>query len=206
MAELPSTGADDTIYLVPITPDIEGNNYAEYIYINGQWELLGKIGVQVDLTGYYTKEETNTLLSNKVGFTDYATSSKGGVIQVDNVYGIQVESGSLRGNPRTYAQYTSAGDKLIISKGTLENVITGKGLVSNTDYATSSTGGVLHANVNGFLVSSSSGNPSASEYTYSQYTSLPNYYFISKKTLDNVLTATIGDISSVIDLINGEVI
>ena len=67
---LPQTGADDTIYLVPITPDTTGNNYAEYIYINGAWELLGKIGVQVDLTGYYTKEETNTLLSGKQNTID----------------------------------------------------------------------------------------------------------------------------------------
>lgn len=63
---LPQTGQDDTIYLVPLEhPDIQGNNYAEYIWINNQWELLGKIGVQVDLTDYYTKTETNTLLATK---------------------------------------------------------------------------------------------------------------------------------------------
>lgn len=43
VAELPETGADDTIYLVPLeNPDVQGNNYAEYVYINGAWELLGK--------------------------------------------------------------------------------------------------------------------------------------------------------------------
>lgn len=63
---LPATGEEDTIYLVPLeTPDIQGNNYAEYIYINGAWELLGKVGVQVDLTDYYTKSETNNLLNGK---------------------------------------------------------------------------------------------------------------------------------------------
>lgn len=51
---LPSTGAGDTIYLVPITPDTSENNYEEYIYVNGSWELLGRIGVHVDLTGYET--------------------------------------------------------------------------------------------------------------------------------------------------------
>ena len=64
--ELPQTGSSDTIYLVPLEhPDIQGNNYAEYIWVNGQYELLGKIGVQVDLTDYYTKTETNTLLNGK---------------------------------------------------------------------------------------------------------------------------------------------
>lgn len=74
VAELPATGADDTIYLVPITPDVSGNNYAEYVYINGAWELLGRIGVQVDLTEYYTKTETNTLLGNKENISNKVTS------------------------------------------------------------------------------------------------------------------------------------
>ena len=48
--ELPATGEEDTIYLVPLeNPTEEGNNYAEYVYINGEWELLGKIGVEVKI-------------------------------------------------------------------------------------------------------------------------------------------------------------
>ena len=120
VAELPTTGADDTIYLVPITPDTTGNNYAEYVYINGAWELLGKIGVQVDLTDY-------------VKNTDYATDSKGGVIRTNNDYGIGMTSiGTLRAIAKTYVQYQALEDRLFISKGTLENVITGKGLTTKS--------------------------------------------------------------------------
>ena len=55
--ELPSVGADDTIYLVPLeTPDVQGNNYAEYIYVNGAWELLGKIGVSVEIDSITNQE------------------------------------------------------------------------------------------------------------------------------------------------------
>lgn len=76
VAELPSTGADDTIYLVPLeTPDTSGNNYAEYVYINGAWELLGKIGVQFDASDYYTKTETNTLLNGKANTSDIPTKT-----------------------------------------------------------------------------------------------------------------------------------
>jgi hypothetical protein len=65
VAELPTTEIkEDTIYLVPITPDTSGNNYAEYIYVNGQWELLGKIGVQVDLSGYATIDYVNGLVGD----------------------------------------------------------------------------------------------------------------------------------------------
>ena len=119
---LPTENIDDSaIYLVPLEqPTEEGNNYAEYVYINGQWELLGKIGVHVDLTDY-------------VKNTDYATQNKGGVIKVNTTYGLQVSgTGVLQANPRTYAQYTSGNDYTVIGKATLENVITGKGLIDNT--------------------------------------------------------------------------
>lgn len=56
--ELPFVGDEDTMYLVPLEePETEDNRYAEYIYVNNQWELLGKIGIQVDLSGYYTKNQ-----------------------------------------------------------------------------------------------------------------------------------------------------
>ena len=77
-------------------------------------------------------------LSNDLGFitnTDYGTASKGGVIKSANGLGINA-SGTVYADPKTYAYYTSATDGLFVGKGTLENVITGKGLVNTTDLAT----------------------------------------------------------------------
>lgn len=116
--ELPQTGADDTIYLVPITGETE-NNYEEYIYVNGGWEKLGGIQVQVDLTDY-------------VKNTDYASSSVGGVFKIGNSYGTTIYNGYLSGVGRTYANYSSDSNALIICKGTLENVITGKDLTTKS--------------------------------------------------------------------------
>ena len=126
VAELPATGADDTIYLVPITPDISGNNYAEYVYINGAWELLGKIGVQVDLTDY-------------VKNTDYATSSKGGVLKTSWERGTGMgNTGILLASNFSYSEYNNnANDYSFIGKGTLENVITGKNLETTNNKVTS---------------------------------------------------------------------
>ena len=119
VAELPATGADDTIYLVPITPDTTGNNYAEYVYINGAWELLGKIGVQVDLTDY-------------VKNTDYATAQKGGVVKA-NMAGFNISSSGIpSANVYNYTNYVNTGDGSFVGKGTLENVITGKGLTTKS--------------------------------------------------------------------------
>ena len=114
---LPVSDIDPTaIYLVPITPDTSGNNYAEYIYINNQWELLGKIGVQVDLTNYVTN-------------TDYATASKGGVIKTASAVSINA-NGYISCNERSYSSYTNDSNTIFVSKGTLENVITGKDLTT----------------------------------------------------------------------------
>lgn len=120
VAELPQTGADDTIYLVPITPDEGDNNYAEYIYVNGEWELLGRIGVHVDLTDY-------------VKNTNYANSSTGGVIKVQDTLGLGIGStGNLFATTKTYATYQTLSEGAIVGKGTLENVITGKQLINQT--------------------------------------------------------------------------
>jgi hypothetical protein len=75
--ELPITGQSHTIYIVESTNkryvyessqwiEISSDNkYIEYIYVNNQWEELGRISVDVDLSDYYTKQETNDLLDNK---------------------------------------------------------------------------------------------------------------------------------------------
>ena len=65
--ELPQEGTEGIIYLVSLeVPDTEENNYAEYIYVDNAWELLGKIGVQVDLSNYYTKQEVNNLIPDEL--------------------------------------------------------------------------------------------------------------------------------------------
>lgn len=119
---LPTEDIDESaIYLVPLeNPTEEGNNYAEYVYINNQWELLGKIGVQVDLTDY-------------VKNTDYATYLKGGVVKANDTYGFIVNNnGQPYANLYDYATYQNKSNYFFISKGTLENVITGKDLTTKS--------------------------------------------------------------------------
>ena len=162
--ELPSVGNEGTIYLVPYQEAETGNIYKEYIYVNNAWEELGSIPIEVDLSDYYTKEETNALiptalsdltddsthrlttdtekntwnnkldssaLTNYVQNTDYASASTGGVIKRSNYYGLTTDAnGVLLGLSNNYSTYTSGPSELIISKGTLENVITGKDLTT----------------------------------------------------------------------------
>lgn len=61
---LPQVGDTDTIYLLKKDTPGEQNLYDEYVYTETSgWEHIGD--TSVDLTDYYTKEETNEKLNNK---------------------------------------------------------------------------------------------------------------------------------------------
>ena len=78
--------------------------------------------------------------------------------------------------------------------------------VKNTDYATSSTGGVIKINSPQGTAIYSSGIMYAVTRTYANYQNDSNGLFIGKGTLENVLNARIGDINTALDTINGEVV
>lgn len=121
--DLPSTGqVVGDVYNV----ESDGSNYA---WNGTTWD---KLGGDIDLSAYYTSSQVDTLLTNKVGFTDYATNSVGGIAKTSDSYGTIVYSsdGILRATTRTYQQYTGGSDNTFVSKGTLENVITGKDLTT----------------------------------------------------------------------------
>ena len=53
-----------TIYMIRNSESSGTNIYDEYMYINSQWELIGTSAT--DFSNYYTKNETDNLLSGKV--------------------------------------------------------------------------------------------------------------------------------------------
>ena len=71
-------------------------------------------------------------LTDYVKNTDYATSSKGGTIKTGSLYLTQTDDGRLACMTETYSNYLNKRTDAFISKGTLENVITGKELVNKT--------------------------------------------------------------------------
>jgi len=76
---LPQTGDAQTIYMLPKADSAATDVYDEYIYTNNAWEKIGN--TQTDLSQYYTKSETDTLLNGK-----QTTLTAGTGIQiVDNV-------------------------------------------------------------------------------------------------------------------------
>lgn len=57
VTSLPTTGKDDVIYLVQGPKGKDNNNYLEYLWLNGKYELIGS--TQVDLSGYVQRDELN---------------------------------------------------------------------------------------------------------------------------------------------------
>ena len=78
--ELPSQDiSTHTIYLVPKTGETN-DVYDEYVYINGNWEMVGN--TQIDLSNYVQK-------------TDYATSFEAGIVKAytsGGAYGVYLDS------------------------------------------------------------------------------------------------------------------
>lgn len=108
---LPQTGSSTTIYLLRVRQ--QGNDlYQEYFWVNNAWELIGGI----DLTDYYTKTETDNLLSAKADTSDIPTKTS----QLDNNSDFPVDANYVH----TDNNYTTAEkDKLSsISSGAEVNV------------------------------------------------------------------------------------
>lgn len=68
--------SETTIYLVPASDPEQGNYYEEYIYVNNAWELVGTTAV--DLSGYYTSAQVDTLLAAKADSSSLATVATSG--------------------------------------------------------------------------------------------------------------------------------
>lgn len=120
----------------------------QYTYTNDSaftTELATNGYVQV---GYYKLSALETQkvdLTNYVQFTDYASTTKAGVVKARSIYGLNMNNeGELTGFTRNYSSYQTDSNALIINKGTLENVITGKDLTTKS-YVDSLVGDIATA-------------------------------------------------------------
>ena len=109
--ELPLAGGKMTLYLVP-KEGTDNDVYDEYIWIE-QTESFEHLGTTaVDLTDY-------------VKNTDYATSTKAGIVKVQQMFGLQATANSgIFGVVNTLDNYDAMKEHGIVCKGTLDNVLT----------------------------------------------------------------------------------
>ena len=200
VAELPETGDESAIYLLPVESAQEQNTYKEYIYTNGAWEQIGSASVSVNLDEYVKK-------------TDYATANKYGVVsQYEGAYGgINLINGKLCltgtfggdlaqvffDNPKNYGVALLSKDvykwiKVALAKNpdewTAEEKTAAReliGAVGGSDYATGSKAGVVKLNY-GLRKITDDGKIGGIALTAAQYKSESVYSIISKGTLENI--------------------
>lgn len=185
-------------YCIVLEDETRDNSTTRYIYQNNQWEFQYVVN-ETPLTSEQVKAINSGItlelvsklqgidLTEYVKNTDYATGSKGGVIKTDTgLYSTEMVDGKLTCMIKDYeTQYPYINNKSFISKGTLENVITGKGLVSNTDYATTDKPGLFQAG-NDLYLDRSTHKAYADTLSYTNYSRRGNGSFIGKGTLENI--------------------
>ena len=109
----------------------------ESVVVNASYDSTTKELVLTLQNGTTVRVSIADLVSGLVSDTDYATASKGGVVKTASNYALNTSSnGTLQSMTKTYADYLSGYNVMFISKGTLENVITGKELVNQTQLNT----------------------------------------------------------------------
>lgn len=69
VTELPGSGENNKVYLLPNNTDGE-NNFTEYIYVNNKWEKVGEIQSTVELDDYYNKTTVDELIKNFITISD----------------------------------------------------------------------------------------------------------------------------------------
>ena len=70
---LPSTGEENTIYMLPDLTE-SNNEYTEYFWVNGKFEKLG--GSKTDLSNYPTKSEMNSAIKTASGTSSTDAQAK----------------------------------------------------------------------------------------------------------------------------------
>jgi hypothetical protein len=112
--------ANDIIKVLQDSTHDNALSYYRWVITNnvGAWVYVGSEGP------FYTKGETDTILTDYVKNTDYATDSVGGVIKTRAGFNFDKDSsGRPFARTRDYETYNSQSNDVFISKGTLENVL-----------------------------------------------------------------------------------
>lgn len=138
--KLPTENIDPRIiYLVKETVGEEYDYYNEYIYVDGEWELLGS--TRIDLSDYYTKEQVDKIVKS---LNDSKFDKTGGTVTGDMVVGGNF---TVQGKTTTVDSETlRVSDKLIeVGKGNTAPLTSPAGLYT-PKYDGQNNGGIVYDN------------------------------------------------------------
>ena len=211
--------SDTTVYLVKTSETETGNLYTEYIHVNGNWEKLGT--QTVDLSDYYQKEETDTLLEKKAekvhshvaaDITDYVPyddTEVRGLISAESEARTEADAKKVgyqevQGN--TLYMYTDDSKAVLLATLELPTApvqdvqVAGTSVVSdgvaNVPISSSDKAGVIYSNTDKYNIGiSASGHPYIANRNLNYYNnSMGVNHAISKGILENIKQAYVDDI------------
>lgn len=147
VAELPTENiSTTTVYLKTGSKSDPDNIYDEYIYVNSKWELLGT--QKIDLTNFYTKEEINDLLNNKVdkvsgktlSSNDYTTAEKNKLAGIATGANKTIVDAALSSTSTNPVQNQAVNSKCVdIDNCIVTNLIDTSKITSTTAYGVTRT-------------------------------------------------------------------
>jgi len=79
--QLPTIGEDGAMYLIKKETTSQEDLYNEYIYADGEWNLIGN--THIDLSDYYTKDEVDDLLYDKKAGVELFGTFEDGVLTLN---------------------------------------------------------------------------------------------------------------------------
>lgn len=212
--------SETTIYLVPAQKTGSRDLYSEYIYVNNTWELLG--AQRIDLDNYYTKSEVNAL-TKRCYVLKFSITINNDSSQTITSYGISEKYFNGRFiSERIIYNITDVTDYEETKEAysyIVENILaTSKNISAELDINISGNGYTIETPVSFLYIDNydepDSRNLIQAAFTNSQsidgYVELvstgPVNSFIVYPSKINTLAETLGDISSLLDTINGEVV
>ena len=130
---LPEIGKSNKIYLLPNKQSSINNQFTEYYYDNGRWEILGEFKPDVDLSAYITNSKWETEIPPCVDskFADYTTISDVREICQDEIDGL-VETAVSSSNEYTNNQIINVKND-ILNQVKTDNDTQNEAITSNTN-------------------------------------------------------------------------
>lgn len=141
VSELPEQGEEGIIYLIPIDPSDTSLGYDQYIWEESENDYIYLGTTNLDLRNYYTKDQTDTLLSQKANSSDvYAKSQTYSKTETDDLLAtkedVSNKTTTLSGSS-TDTQYPSAKtvyERLILKENVVNKVNSVSSSSTDTEY------------------------------------------------------------------------
>ena len=170
--ELPQTGANNILYLVPKSESQTQNVYDEYVYANNTWEKIGD--TEIDLSGYVTTTDLSTALANYTTTTDLTTLLAGKQNTIDSTHKLSSDLVDDTNNTNLFVtsseKTTWSGKQEALVSGTNIKTINSTSILGSGDITTATSQDIQ----NDKLTGTSAPTTSTVGYVGQQYTDTTN--------------------------------